>query len=77
MLPPATELDILSGAKDTLATDADIALGRALAAQRLITFSEKTAPHRDGNRTVYLYRIRVLAAGKRRLAQLQQAAPPA
>lgn len=69
-----TELDILSGAKDVLIDEVDIALARALERRHLIACTTQQSQRRSpktGALPPVFVSVTVLPAGKRRLAELQ------
>lgn len=72
MLPPATELDILSGQRDVFDDAADIATARRLAVDRLILLQETPSRRRDASGPVFVHVTAITPAGNRRLLELQR-----
>lgn len=72
MLPPGTELDILSGQRDTFADATDIATARRLADADLILLRETPSRRRDASAPVFVHVTAITPAGKRRLLELQR-----
>lgn len=66
-----SELGILNGSHDILATEDAIALGLRMQSAGLITCAQKITQHRDRKTVVCLHKIKVTQKGMLRLAELQ------